>query len=374
MGKQVIQTQEVTPTSKNKNGFIEFCRFIFMMSIVSHHAMFLSDEPGYIPLWGGYISVEFFFILTGYFLYDSHFKADLGQKTKDKQNSAIYQVYHKFKRFYPYFFISWCTIFVMVHVESGNLSFHTLFWDFIFGIPQLLFLQCVGLAGVGNNYNSTMWFVSALLIGMLVVYPLICCCKKHFATAIAPALCLICYGNVMKISSSLGSVHDWAGPLQAGSLRAIGGLCLGSLCCYLVKLVPSYRLTRLGDTVISFLQLGLVASSLYLMSHAYGYTDIVQVMLFSLLIIVSFIGETTVKRIFNRKIFFALGRFSMIIFVTQCIAYKCPSLLFYPEDWPWHYGIYIIYVLSFSSINYLIVENIRHLNIAQNLKQSLWRI
>lgn len=144
MEGQVTQTQGVNSISKNKNGFIEFCRFVFMISIVSHHAMFLSDKPGYIPLWGGYISVEFFFILTGYFLYASYLKNDLGQKMWNKQNNALYQIYHKFKRFYPYFFISWCVIFIMVHMESGNVNLHTFFLGFYFWNPTASLLTMCG--------------------------------------------------------------------------------------------------------------------------------------------------------------------------------------------------------------------------------------
>lgn len=371
MENQVLQVQRKNSMPPNKNGFIEFCRFVFMMGIVSHHAMFISAEPGFIPFWGGYISVEFFFILTGYLLYSSYLNKPIAG---DKQDSAIYQVYHKFKQFYPYFFISWCTTFIMVHVESGNITFRTLFWDFIFGIPQLLFLQCEGLAGVSDNYNGPMWFASALLIGILVVYPLMCYCKKYFATAIAPALCLICYGHVMKTGASLGSVHEWAGVFQVGCLRAIGGLCLGAFCYYIANLLSPHHLTKSGNITISLLQFGLLAFSLYLMCRTYGYTDIVQVMLFSILIILSFAEKTMTNRIFNRKIFFTLGKISMIVFVTQCAAYKCPSILLYPENWPLRYGMYLIYVLSFSLLNYLIVENIRHLNIAQNLKQWLLRV
>lgn len=369
MGNPVEQCIGNTkPIRGSRNGFIELCRFIFAIGIVSHHSMFISDEPGFIPLWGGYISVEFFFILTGYFLYASYLKTSLGQKSENERDGAIHQVYHKFKRFYPYFLMSWCTVFITMHVESGNANFHTLFWDFIFGIPQLLFLQCEGLAGVGNNYNSTMWFASALLVGILIVYPLMRCCKKNFATAIAPALCLICYGLVMNIEGSLGSVNEWAFFLQSGSLRAIGGLCLGSFCCHIVKSIPQRSLTKFGDAAISFLQLGLIVFSLFLMSHTYGYTDIVQVILFALLIVVSFAEETTLNRLCNAKIFFALGKFSMIIFVTQHVAYCSPALLFYPENWAWRYGMYIVYVMLFSLINYLIVENIRRRHVFESLK------
>ena len=47
-----------------KNGFIELCRFIFCLGVVSHHAQYISASPGYIPIYGGWVAVEFFFILT----------------------------------------------------------------------------------------------------------------------------------------------------------------------------------------------------------------------------------------------------------------------------------------------------------------------
>lgn len=247
-----IENQAEKITAK-KNGFIELCRFIFMMSVVSHHSMFLSDDPGYIPVWGGYISVEFFFILTGYLMYSSYQKR---RAEGSGEENAIYQIYIKIKRLYPYFLIAWLAIFVMVH---GHPHLSSFFWDFLYGIPQLLFLQCAGLSGTAQNYNGTAWFVSALLIGMLVVYLLMYFGKKHFATAIAPLLSLICYGSVMMIDGSFGSVNVWVFCFQSGSLRAIAGLCLGSVCCHIVHSIPQHTLTKLGDFIISLLQLTIVA-------------------------------------------------------------------------------------------------------------------
>ena len=54
----------------NRNGFIELCRFILALCVVSHHTIFY-QEHGHIPFFGGYIAVEFFFILTGFFLFKS---------------------------------------------------------------------------------------------------------------------------------------------------------------------------------------------------------------------------------------------------------------------------------------------------------------
>ena len=259
---------------KSRNGFVELCRFVFMMGIVSHHSMFLTDDLNKVPILGGYISVEFFFILTGYFMYSSH------KRLTDRTNSVVFRIYTKFKRFYPYFLVAWCAVFVLKHIESGSTQISALFWDFIYGIPQLFFLQCTGLAGVGYVYDGPTWFVSALLVSMLIVYFLMHVGEKYFGEMIAPALILICYGLVIIINGSLGSVHEWVFFLQAGSLRAIGGLCLGGFCCYIVNSIPQHSLTKIGDIVVSFFQLGLMAFSIFLMSCSHGYTDVVQVVIF----------------------------------------------------------------------------------------------
>ncbi len=44
-------------------GNIEFLRFVFSLCFVLYHAMIPEMK-----MWGGYLGVEFFFILSGYFM------------------------------------------------------------------------------------------------------------------------------------------------------------------------------------------------------------------------------------------------------------------------------------------------------------------
>lgn len=368
--KSAVLKSVPSAQSAKKNGFIELCRFLFMMGIVSHHAMFLPN-PGYIPIWGGYISTDFFFILGGYFLLKDSQKAGLGDFGQD---SAINQVYKKFRQFYPYFFVSIVISFALYHIANNQMQIHTILVDLLKGIPQLLFLSQAGLGGMNHGvtqYIGTMWYASVLMVGLLVVYPLMRWSKTYFPTAVAPVLTLACYGYIFTQFDSLGVVNQWCGFCYAGCLRAVGGLCLGAFLNYLVHAIPKHKLTPFGDVVISLVQLAAIASSFYLMAHSYGYTDLMQVMLFSVLIVVSFSEDSILNRLCNREPCFALGKLSMVIFVTQGLAYSYPSLLPYPEQWVWRYMAYIAYVMLFSVANYVLCLQLKRLHMTSGLKRIL---
>ena len=83
-----------------RNGFIELCRFIFAMCIVSHHFLLLPTQSEHYPLIGGYIGVEFFFILSGYFLYAAAIN-DVSDQV------SVIQVVKRLKKIFPYFVVSW---------------------------------------------------------------------------------------------------------------------------------------------------------------------------------------------------------------------------------------------------------------------------
>lgn len=66
----------MSPTAKClRNGLIDVLRLLFSLIVVSHHASYLPGAEGnVIPLYGGYTSVEFFAILSGYLLSASAWK------------------------------------------------------------------------------------------------------------------------------------------------------------------------------------------------------------------------------------------------------------------------------------------------------------
>lgn len=366
--KILMDERNCTGRKPTRNGFIELCRFIFAMCIVSHHALFFPNH-GNIPVIGGYIGVEFFFILTGYFLFASSQKEE-----GDHRDTAINAAVKRIKKVYPYFLVSWGVSFLLSHIVNDQMYIRDLLWDLLRGIPQLLLLSMAGLGGSSEglwDYVGTGWYLSAMLLTILLVYPLMRRGRKTFSAAIAPVIVIYGYGYIIFEYNFLGVVNERLPFCYLGCIRALAGICLGSFCFCIVQSIPKYRLSKIGKATVSIVQIGVLLLILRLMKYGGGYNDLIQVILFSVLIIVSLSFESYLNELCTCRISKALGIFSMVIFVTQSLTYKYPVLP-YPDSWAWCYAAYIGYVLAFSLANYLLVAGLKKL--APKLHIQKWLI
>ena len=89
---------------KSRVGNIECLRFLFAVCIVLHHAMI-----GRFPMWGGFLSVEFFYILSGAFMGKSIRKKEESANTYSMREACIESsqyCWRRIKGIMPYFFVS----------------------------------------------------------------------------------------------------------------------------------------------------------------------------------------------------------------------------------------------------------------------------
>lgn len=136
---------------------IEFLRVVFCFVILYFHLfIFLPNSNGVYDRFSnfkGYLAVDFFFIIAGYFLFFSTQKPDATVEMFIKR---------KILRLWPLMFFSILIAWVvaklgMTHfAKYDNLSF-------------LLFLQSTGIGYPGSN-NSAGWFVCCLVWPMLFYY------------------------------------------------------------------------------------------------------------------------------------------------------------------------------------------------------------
>ena len=193
-----------------RNGFIDLWRFIAMMMIMAHH-LYHIGAINY-PFSYGWIFVEFFFILSGYFTI-SHFD-NLIEKSSDEtfdeiaRNSILYTL-HKFKSFMPFVFVAvvseYFIKFVKIILTNGvNLKDTLIYFK---DMPMEILL-------ISSSYTTPklvpLWYLSA----MFIVFPVFCLLLqvlhrhcKNFLIILAFVIPILFYG-------AAGVRDNWKFPLN----------------------------------------------------------------------------------------------------------------------------------------------------------------
>lgn len=182
---------------------IEAFRFLFMLVIILWHFSRFN------PFTYGYIVVDFFFILSGFFLYKSFIK--------NKQPFYLYTM-SKLKRFAPGYLIMF---FVIFGVKSFLVYDGNAFSVFCSAIPELLMIQGIGFNTV---INTPTWYISVLLIAGAIIYLFLSC--NGFIQVILPFFVVCLYSYLFYRSPSI-ETFERIGFLYLPLARGFAGIGLG---------------------------------------------------------------------------------------------------------------------------------------------------
>ena len=290
---------------KQHNVTIDFLRFLFSVIVVLHHSRYvLGDDNCYFL--GGSLAVEFFFFVSGYLLLVGADKAGRknsagyllpdGVETKDAGMNGIgaetlHFILHKIRSFLPEFLIAWWIGFVLIGVvrQYGVLdylkAFGNDFWE----------LTLVKMSGLfTHGIDGAMWYLSAMLLGMAILYPLLRTKRDLMTHLVCPLLALFLYGYLCQAEGHPRDPIVWLGLCYKGLVRAIAGLCTGVVICMAVrrlkKLAPA-GLTKLGNALAIGVQLlCLILTIRYMAEQEPSEYDYFYMFLLMLLVLLSFAG------------------------------------------------------------------------------------
>ncbi|MBQ7067115.1 MAG: acyltransferase [Lachnospiraceae bacterium] len=203
---------------KEKNCDIELLRILFTTIVMLHHL-------GIVPfLHHGYISVEFFFILSGYLLHHSY---------QIHAETAVKYTLRKLKRFYPYYIASAIGILlvkIVVNIIQGGVKAIPVL--LMRAVSESLMLQSTGIY-ISNN--SPMWYLTTMILGGYFVYYLLRLKEDFYCKFIAPITILISYSYIFSESDTIEIWGTLSG-IYIPLLRAIAGLNVGVVIyCIVVK-------------------------------------------------------------------------------------------------------------------------------------------
>ena len=341
---------------KQHNVTIDFLRFLFSVIVVLHHSRYvLGDDNCYFL--GGSLAVEFFFFVSGYLLLVGADKAGRkngagyllsgGADMAGRKNGAGYLlpggadkagrteaagletkgvgagttgiggetngigaettgiggeangigaetlhfILHKIRSFLPEFLIAWWIGFVLIGVvrQYGVLdylkAFGNDFWE----------LTLVKMSGLfTHGIDGAMWYLSAMLLGMAILYPLLRTKRDLMTHLVCPLIALFLYGYLCQAEGHPRDPIVWLGLCYKGLVRAVAGLCTGVVICMAVRRLKRFSpsgLTKTGNALAIGAQLlCLILAIRYMAEQEPSEYDYFYMFLLMLLVLLSFAG------------------------------------------------------------------------------------
>lgn len=317
---------------KQHNVTIDFLRFLFSVIVVLHHSRYvLGDDNCYFL--GGSLAVEFFFFVSGYLLLVGADKAgrkngagyllpggvDMAGRTETAGletkgvgvgttgiggettgicgemtgigSETLHFILHKIRSFLPEFLIAWWIGFVLIGVvrQYGVLdylkAFGNDFWE----------LTLVKMSGLfTHGIDGAMWYLSAMLLGMAILYPLLRTKRDLMTHLVCPLLALFLYGYLCQAEGHPRDPIVWLGVCYKGLVRAIAGLCTGVVICMAVRRLKRFSpsgLTKTGNALAIGVQLlCLLLTIRYMAEQEPSEYDYFYMFLLMLLVLLSFAG------------------------------------------------------------------------------------
>ncbi len=256
--------------ASKRNGEIDLLRFLFSLGIVFFHFNIDYKKDFFV---NGYIGVEFFFLVTGY-LMARHARMrgghDLTLEQVSDENWTF--IINKIKVFYKYYICVILIHFIVRSILILHRSITSVFHGLITGIPNYLLIFMGLNQDTGRLPISGIWYLSAMVIAMFILYPWILKNYKFAVKWLFPVLSLFLTGYLYHTNNSISNWTNWSGFTFNGILRALAEIALGAALFELTLLFSDWyhSLNGTSKTMAKGL-LTVIKASCYLGVFVYAY-------------------------------------------------------------------------------------------------------
>ena len=291
----------------SRNAFIELFRFLAAVSIVAYHYEFVYKGKS-IYLQHFYIWVEFFFILSGFFI--------AANAMKKSEIDSIDFMINEFKKLYPIYVIGFCISFIVYHMTGAGEFKHILasLWD----SKNELFLLNMFVPDTGNpimNLGGPPQYIGTLLLCTLILHFLVTKHRNIYVAVIGPLAVIIGYLHIYNLYGNISQWMAYNGFLYVGIIRGFAGMSLGAL-AYLV-LLPRMKNVNCNTRKAILLGILVFISFLILFDECIKYEDLIfYVLIFCVLIVVGYIDDFNIDAKYKAFINM-LGKLSYPMFVLH---------------------------------------------------------
>lgn len=351
--------------NKKRNGIVSLWKFIFSIVIAFFHTVKLYPELSNKIFKGGYIGVEFFFLISGFYFA----KKVLESKTTKKENIGEYTikfVFNAIKNLIPYIIICFIAIMsVTAYFDSFSKR------ELVNSIWYLTLFRQLGFYSI--DVTNHLWYLTALLLSYMILCPLIKKYKENFIYIFSPLIVLLGLGYLNHTSGTLSvSYGTWDVICYNGMYRAIIEVNIGMIIYIISKKIKKLNFTKIGEIAMTILGEGglilvLIGAQIADKPGTYDYFYLL-LMFISIIIITS--EKTLELKFLSNKFTMFMEKISIPIYINHV---PIILLLYYlnintitPELLS---VIAIMSTIIISIIEYLIIEKIKSKSPLKKLKK-----
>ena len=307
-----------------RNYTVEFYRFITIIFIAIFHFGIQYTGKFHWPK-GGYLGVEFFFILSGFFLMREANKDKI--KGESDSKLSVNYLLSKLKRLYPDYLLI-ILIFIFCNIFKDKLFSAKYVFEWLYKeIWELLFLHDFGIPDIHMSVTST-WFLSSLVINSYLIYYLILKNKDLFVGFIAPVTTILIYAYASRKYGSLSIQGEYSGIFYGALIRSWADICMGVLSYNFYSFMhkwleyeKSANIKKYKKIIFLFnlIEIYMIVSCLYIINIGFKLDDFNIVIPFVVIIVLAFLNITFISRLLNKKIFKSLGEISYSIYLNHLL-------------------------------------------------------
>lgn len=328
---------------------IEFIRFLAAAAVAMYHfGSFYLKVERFFPL--SYIFVEFFFIISGFFMMKHICE-------KSDSMKPIPYIFKKISGFFPIlsvtFFVQLIIFSLSNELDSAGAVLAQLFhfkWEFLL-LHAAGFIQNPTF-GVDYLQGQT-WYLSAMVISLLLAYPLAKYFRKIFNYLICPLSCIIIYSYIVQTMGTLNVGNEYFGFILAAIPRGIAGTCVGCMTYNVYTYLKDKELNKTLATILEVLTYVSIIALFVLGRQFEGEDSLFYVLVFSAVVVLAVLNQTAISKFLNEKLIKPLGflgKFSLYLYL--CHWNVLMGMRYVKEDMATvpAFGIYTVICLLYSWI------------------------
>lgn len=316
--------------SNKRNYALEGYRWFFTLVVAQFHfKAFQGWEPSEWKFSGGYLAVEFFFVLSGFFLMKSY--EERSRLSEPAAGMAAKFFAWRYCRLFPQYAMSFVMMGALSQYNYNDISVETAFKQ---GAWEFFMLEQTGL-GTNVKVNATAWFVSALLISSFLLVVCLLLFKDWYVFVIAPLSIFAIYSFFYHKFHCLSDMWTMMF-FCSGVWRAFAGTSIGCI---------SWRVCKQASKIVGKKNLFIKAFAtvlegfillLYMVYAQKGHKeyDFIFPFLFGVLIISVYLAQSYLTMLLNRKVFGVLGGLSYAVYLNARV-FQEPIMRLYRGKLPY---------------------------------------